>query len=294
MIRKFGGKTPAESILSQEILLHLGHLLKSSPELFQNMLTLRVWHFIQLLVAKAGREKQLAFGAAYEYLLTLAPNRILAMLVEILGSLDNQLEKLHHQEFLAASGLPSVKPLALEQPETDNELIESDWAQWRTKIGGLVRLTPQFYIDIWHLLTRCNGLVIGDKYSTGNRIGAEITHDSTPGEHSFALLIEGELNNIDSPAYRQLNIEIIETLFYFLKQNPDLNVEGDLTLDIIIGHAVKLSWQFDHAGNYDEQREQAWEAFYHLSPQAMRQAGVEAMWHLLTSQQPHFKSTNLI
>ncbi|MBL7000099.1 MAG: glycoside hydrolase family 15 protein [Gammaproteobacteria bacterium] len=284
VIRESGGKTPAESILMQEIVLHLGHLLKANQALFENMLTLRVWHFIQLIVAKSGREQQLSFAEAYEYLLTLAPHRLLAMLGDVLGSLNNQQESLQSQERLEASGIPSVKPHA--QEEDDEQPANSPvWTEWRKKSGGLIRLSPQFYIDIWHLLSRCNGLVIGDKYNLGSRIGAEITHDSTPAEHSFALLVEGELNNIDSPAYRQLNIELIETLIFYLKENPQLTVSGDLTLDIIIGYAVKISWQLEHQGNYDEQREQAWEAFYQLSPKNMQRANVEAIWHLLTSQQ---------
>lgn len=282
VIRTYGGKSPAQSILAQEILLHLGYLLKSEPELFENILTLRLWYFIQLLVGKTGREHKQSFTRAYEHLLTLAPNQIMNMLREVLGSLSNQLEHLHHQELLSASGIPTVKPNIMDDDSRNSAGI-SDWEDWRKKAGSLVRLSPQFYIDIWHILSRCEGLVIGDKYSLGCRIGSEITHDSTPGERSFELLIEGEINNIDSPGYRQLNIELIETLNSLFKENPDLNVSGDITLDIIIGYSVKMSWQSSHQGNFDEQRDKAWSAFYHLSPKEMHHAFVEAIWHLLTS-----------
>lgn len=283
IMREFTGKTPAESTLTQEILLHLGLLFKSEAQLFKNILTLRVWHFIQLLVAKTGREYQLPFGEAYERLLALPPSRVLSMLREVLDSLHDQEEDLHKQELLTASVLPSVKPESNEEslisgPKTGN------WDAWRKEKGGLIRQTPQFYKDIWHLLARCNGLVIGDKYDLGSRIGAEITHDSTAGERSFALLVEGELNNIDSPAYRQLNIELMETLVSVLKKNPNLKVEGDLTFDIIIGYAVRISWQAGHEGIYYDQREQAWDAFYHLSPIETKQAYVDAIWHLLISE----------
>jgi phosphorylase kinase alpha/beta subunit len=40
-IQEFCGNNIAESILTQEIILHLGHLIRSEPELFTNMLTLR-------------------------------------------------------------------------------------------------------------------------------------------------------------------------------------------------------------------------------------------------------------
>ncbi|MCK4710006.1 MAG: hypothetical protein KAU21_15415, partial [Gammaproteobacteria bacterium] len=284
VIRQFSGKAPAESILSQEILLHLGYLLKTEPELFENILTLRLWHLIEILVGKIGREQLKSFTAAYEHLLTIPPNQILSMLQEVMGSFSSQLEFLQNQDLLAASGIPSKKPRSLDD-DTETNTDITYWEAWRKKAGGLVRLSPQFYIDIWHVLKRCNGIVIGDKYNPGCRVGAEITHDSTPGERSFELLIEGEINNIDSPAYRQLNIELIKTLIFFLKENPQLNVEGDITLDIIIGYAVKLSWQQEHPGNYDEQREQAWNAFYYLSPTQVQNAFVEAIWHLLTSQQ---------
>ena len=289
VLKEFGGKTPAENILSQEILLHLGLLLKSEPELFENILTLRVWHFIQLLVGKISRESHLSFAEAYENLISLAPSKILGLLREVMSSFSHQLEDLHEQEKLKASGLPTVKP------EPGTRVIEleedvTDWNHWRQKKGGLIRLSTDFYKAVWQVLSRCSGLVIGDKYSLGSRIGSEITHDSTPGERSFALLIEGELNNIESPAYRQLNIELLETLIDVLEDNPQIEIDGDLTLDIIIGYAVRLAWQASHTGNYNEQREQAWHAFYELTPNESRQAFIEAIWHLLTSQQPELQA----
>lgn len=282
-IRQFGGKTPAESMIAQEVLLHLGHLLKSEPELFQNILTIRVWHFVQLLVAKIGRDQNLPFGEAYEHLLTLAPNQILSFLREVLATLNVQEDGMHQQEMLIASTLPSVKPDSVDINLESSE-VTTDWNEWRQNTGGVIRLQSQFYKDIWYLLTRCSGLVIGDKYDLGSRVAAEITHDSTAGESSFAFLIEGELNNIDSPAYRQLNIELLGTLIGVLKQNSQLTVTGDITLDIIIGYAVRIAWQSGHQGNYDEQRELAWDAFYRMTPDQCHKAYVESIWHLLSTK----------
>ena len=63
-----------------------------------------------------------------------------------------------------------------------------------------------------------------------------------------------------------MNIELIETLIHVLTENPQLSINGDITLDIIIGYAAKLHWQLEHEVHYDEQRELAWDTFYHLSP----------------------------
>lgn len=281
-MRSFGGKTPAEVILSQEILIHLGMLLRHSPQLFEGILTLRVWQFIQLLVAKTGREQDLPFAKAYMALLSFPPSRILSMLREVLESIGDQMQGMQQQELIHASGIPDNKPVLGEVGPVPEEDVD-DWNQWRIKQGGLLRLSNHFYKGVWHVLSRCKGLVIGDKYSMGCRIGTEITHDSTAGERSFALLVESELINIASPEYRFLNIELIETLIKVFRENPELTVDDDLTLDVIIGHAVRLRWQSVHEGAYDEQRQQAWADFYRESPQEVSEAFVESIWHLLIS-----------
>lgn len=282
-IKEFSGQSPAENTLTQEVILHLGHLLKSEPELFQDLLTLRVRHFIQLMVGKTARDLKLSTGAAYEKLLTFAPSRILETLHLILESLKTESSQNQRQEHLDASGLNEHKPSSDE--DTEFELGQNhddmDWSEWRRSTGGLIRLSEQTYHGIHNLLTRCRGLVIGDKYSIGSQINSEITHDMTPGEPEFALLIETELSQIDSPAYRQLNLELLQTLLMVFSENAELIIQDHITLDIIIGHAVKIAWQENHGGNYDDQRELAWEAFYALPPKQVRKFCIDAIWYLL-------------
>jgi len=128
--------------------------------------------------------------------------------------------------------------------------------------------------------------VIGDKYSVQNRIGSELTLDSTAGERSFELRIDGLLQSIPSPDYRQLNIEAIESLARLFRQSPELQVDNDLILDVLIGHAVRISWKkYNTSDDYDEQRGQAWEAMYRLSPQEADKAFIEAFMYLLTPEE---------
>ena len=146
-------------------------------------------------------------------------------------------------------------------------------------------LSPVFYKDIWYLLRQCSGLVIGDKYNVQNRIGSELTLESTAGERSFALKIDALLQSIDAPDYRQLNIELIESLARLFKENPDLHLEDDLIMDVLIGHAVRISWEKDSVSkHYDEQRSEAWKAFYTRSPAETDKAFLEAFMFLLSPQ----------
>jgi phosphorylase kinase alpha/beta subunit len=284
-IAEFCGNNAAESVLTQEIILHIGHLMRTEPQLFKNMLTLRTWSFVQLLVGHISRLKGLPIGDAYEFLLCLAPHDIYDHLRTILKSFTHKIAEVEELENLHASGIPSfesMQPLRSEKEASSEE----DWAEWRQHVGAIGGLPSSFYEDVWYLLQQCKALVIGDKYSVQNRIGSELTLDSTAGERSFELRIDGLLQSIPSPDYRQLNIEAIGSLARLFRQSPQLQVDNDLILDVLIGHAVRISWKKHNiSDNYDEQRGQAWESMYRLSPQEAEKAFVEAFMYLLIPEE---------
>jgi phosphorylase kinase alpha/beta subunit len=53
------------------------------------------------------------------------------------------------------------------------------------------------------------------------------------------------------------------------ERNPDLQIEEYIVLDVLIGHAVRLSW-LDRNSNlsehYEEYKGVAWRSFYESSP----------------------------
>ena len=90
------------------------------------------------------------------------------------------------------------------------------------------------------------------------------------------------MQNIYSSSYRQLNIEAIESLNRIFKQNPDLHIENDLILDVLIGYAVRVAWtKGEEVQNYDEQKGIAWESFYTLSQHETDKAFIKAFIYLL-------------
>jgi len=138
-----------------------------------------------------------------------------------------------------------------------------------------------FYEDVWYILQQCNGLVIGDKYSTQSRIGSELTLESTAGERSFELKIDSLLQSINIAAYKKLNIELIQALIKLFRANPELHIQDDLILDVLIGHAVRIAWSKNHDGNYDEYKGEAWNAFYSLSVLKTQENFLEAFSFLI-------------
>jgi phosphorylase kinase alpha/beta subunit len=188
------------------------------------------------------------------------------------------------QENLHATRSPSFE-LNNEGPVVSDLGKITDWLQWRHDRGMVGPLSPVFYKDIWYLLRQCNGLVIGDKYNVQNRIGSELTLESTAGEHSFALKIDALLQSINAPDYRQLTIELIESMARVFKENPDLLLEDDLIMDVLIGHAVRISWERNSgSNNYNDHRSEAWNAFYRRSPFETDKAFLEAFMYLLSPQ----------
>ncbi|MDD2829483.1 MAG: glycoside hydrolase family 15 protein [Sulfuricurvum sp.] len=284
-ISEFCGDNLAERVLTQEILLHLGELIRHEPELFTNMLTLRTWYFVQLLVGHISREEHLAMGDAYQRLLDLPPHAIYNRLRNILKSFALEVTQLIDQENLHASGVSTLEGIAMAPLENTPSDIEN-WHLWREQMGMVGNLTSLFYKNVWHLLQQCKGLVIGDKYSIQSRIGADLTLDSTAGEQNFALRIDSLLQGIHAPDYRQLNIEAIESLSRLLRQSPELHINNDLILDVLIGHAVRIAWkQYKGLEHYDEERGLAWESFYKLSPRESDKAFAEAFIYLLTPEE---------
>ena len=281
MIAKYCGENRAERVLTQEIILHLGHLMRSEPQLFANILTLRTWDAIQLLVGHVSKEKNLSLGDAYEELLRYAPHGIYDTLRFIYTSYAQELQKLKEIENLHISGVKHLDTSLIQTQESESLKVQ-DWALWREKVGRIAALRDGFYEDIWHLLQHCKGLVIGDKYSTQSKIGAELTLESTAGERSFELKIDKLLQSIAVAAYKKLNLELMETLIELIKANPELRIENDLVLDVLIGHSVRLSWMRHHGEMaYEEHKGEAWSAFYTYSPLEVQESFIEAFHFLI-------------
>jgi len=278
------GENDAEKTLTQEIILHLGHLVRVESELFSNMLTLRTWDCIQLLVGHISKEKSLSLGDAYEELLRYAPHGIYDTLRFIFRSYSKEVSELKELENIHISGVQNLD-VELSEPKSNEPSKVKDWALWREKVGRIGALNEHFYEDVWKILQQCKGLVIGDKYSTQSRIGSELTLESTVGERSFELKIDTLLQSISIPAYKKLNIELLESLLKLFKANPELYIENDLILDVLIGHAVRISWmKSTQSQKYDEHKGEAWSAFYKLSTLEVQENFIEAFSFLMKEE----------
>ncbi len=291
-IEEFCGTNTAEDVLTQEIILHLGHLIRTSSDLFKNILTIRTWHLVQLLVGRISYKNSLSFGESYEYLLSLAPHDIYKGLKDILESFTLNIKETSIYESINVSGISSIEKIRHNRLG-DNYDKDIDWLKHRKERGMIGHLSEKLHKAAWYILQQCDGVVIGDKYDINSRIASEVTLESTPDERSFELLIDNQLQRINAPEYRQLNIELIESLSKLFKENPHIKVKGDLVFDVLIGHGVRIAWnKRNKKDNYNEKRAQAWDLIYRLSPKDVDEVFIEAFMFLLTLQDKQKEDKN--
>jgi phosphorylase kinase alpha/beta subunit len=284
-----------EHIIIQELILYLGMLIKSNPELFTDMHTVRVGHILQLIIVRQKRESGCStLDQAFNEILSLAPYQLSRKVKETLEeytNTENQLdlaETLHYEGPLSETGrreLTSARFSKSMDPKDRGDIV--DWYEWREQQGSVGRENIAFFASVWDILHHCKGLVIGDKLNSKNRLDSENTlSQMTAGEQSFKLHVNHLLNKIQAPVYRQLTVEALKAIASIFRDNLSLHIDDTLLTEIIIGHAVKISWLQSHPEskeNYEEYVSLAWQAFYELPPHKVANAILDALIHLLNN-----------
>lgn len=268
-ISEFCGEDIRDRVLSQEILIYFGSLLKAEPHLFEGLLTLRVGYFILLLTSELARELKVSPDEAYERLMQLSPFETKTRLRQALVGYESLNQEVFQQETLHLNS-QEARIDWIVQPYDEAEYPPGSGRRKRQQQGTVNRFPQNFYPRVWKILQHCQGLIIGDKLERRNRLDSELVlAEMTPDEKNFALQVEHLLNKIPAPEYWQLNVETLMELAAIAEANQDLQVEGYIVLDVLIGHAVRLAYldQFsEQVAQYDEHKAAAWQFFYDSSP----------------------------
>ena len=278
----------SEQIIIQEIILYLGMFIKSDPHLFTDMHTVRVGHILQLLSVRQQRELGCdTFDQAFTAILSLSPYRLSRKVKETLEDYSKTEEQLDLAETLHYDGdsreISKARFSISMDPKDMGDSL--DWYAWREQQGSVGRENNAFFSCVWDILHHCNGLVIGEKLNSKNRLDSETTlAQMTAGEQSFKLHVSHLLNKIQAPVYRQLTVETLKAIASVLRENTAVHIEDTLVVDIILGHAVKRNWlriHPEHEDSYDQHIADAWQAFYHAPPHKAANGVLDALVYLL-------------
>ncbi len=290
IIRNYNNHDASEHIIIQELTIYLGMLIKSVPELFADMHTVRVGHILQLLIVRQQRKvSSHTLVQAFNDILSLPPYQLFQKVKETLEDYHNTEDQLTVAETLHYEGdcreLGSARFSISIDPKGRRPI--KDWYAWREQQGSVGRENNAFYASVWDILHHCKGLTIGEKLNSKNRLDSENTlSQSTPGEQSFKLHVNHLLNKIQAPVYRQLTVEALKAIASIFRVNASLHIDDTLFTDTLISHAVRINWLQSHPKSkksYEASVPSAWQDFYSLPPHKVANAILDALNHLLTN-----------
>ncbi|QCU89929.1 glycoside hydrolase family 15 protein [Thiomicrorhabdus sediminis] len=289
IIKEFNGDDQRAQILTQELILNLGLMIRSSEEFFHNLTMIRTGQLLQLL---AGHIRYIEEGTsaddALELLMNKAPHEIAQALHYVLEHHADVQEELYQQELMTFDNSDDELSLPKFESNMDPELGNAqDWHHWRKINGSIGRHPDGFYEGVWDIVNQTAGLVIGDQWNPKRRLDHALCSNMTRGEKLFQDMVDHLLNKTPIPEVSRLYYEALMVLGLIMRANPKLRTEDSMFIDVILGHAVRLHW-LSQAGNeiidYQDNRAQAWQEFYYLAPHDVANAVVDAFCFLHKSK----------
>nr|XP_054753999.1 phosphorylase b kinase regulatory subunit alpha, liver isoform-like [Lytechinus pictus] len=258
------GEDRSSAVLTQELLIYLSMFICTEPNLFTEMLRLRVGLIIQVMTSELARAMECEVNEAYEQLVTLSPFEIKDLLHHILssrefmvnttshrsGTMERQLSivssrsiKFHGMSYLKGqiSTSSSDKPFSTVSGDLMEEQLTERQGQWlrrRRLDGALNRAPPDFYFKVWKILEKCQGLRIVSHF-----LSQHLTREMTPHEFKFALRVEEVLNRIPEQEYRQLMVECLMVISLVVENEWIHNLGGVIATDRLVAEANELFLQ---------------------------------------------------
>ncbi|CAG0907513.1 unnamed protein product [Cyprideis torosa] len=229
------GDDESSAMLTQELLLYLGMFIRTDPQLFTEVLRLRVVLIIQVMAQELARGLGIPAEDGSDKLLDLSPYDMKSLLFHIMSgkefSVGSRKGKAGNISIASRLGKVSKKSdvdrlfagdssTTGEGGDTGEEIGRQQQGQWlrrRRLDGALNRVPTGFYSNMWSLLGKCQGLSI-----EGRVLPPTLTREMTAGELKFALHVETVLNTIPQPEYRQLMVEAMMVLMILV----DYKVRG--------------------------------------------------------------------
>ncbi len=285
-IRQFNPDDLRAQILTQELILNLGLLLRSHRELFSDMTLIRTGRLLQLIAVRQRPDARVSINDALDELLDLPPHRFAKGIRDVLEHYQAATDTLLQRELMQVSSDSSGMIRVNFDASLDPDLGDAaNWHDWRIAQGNLGRFSDGFFEGVWDIVNQSLGLVIGDQWNPKLRLDHSLCADMTRGEKLFKDRVIHILNKTPAADSLQLYKETLEVLMIVMSKNPELRIDDTLYVDVVIGHAVRLAWEQRHPGqapDYDQHRAQAWNALYLDPPSAVANHVMDALVFLLS------------
>ncbi|XP_063909483.1 probable phosphorylase b kinase regulatory subunit alpha isoform X2 [Zophobas morio] len=242
LIHEAYGEDDSTAMLTQELLVYLAMFIRTEPQLFLEMLRLRVGLIIQVMATELSRTLICDGDEASEHLLNLSPFEMKNLLHHIISGKEFAISSVGRGNFSVVSSKSnriSKKSHISLGAESSDDLIEADrqgqWLRRRRLDGALNRVPRDFYPRVWSVLEKCQGIDIAGKV-----LPQSLTQEMTSGELKFALAVETVLNTIPQPEYRQLIVEALMVLTLVAEYNVAPSLGGVIQIEHLVHIANEL------------------------------------------------------
>lgn len=257
LIHQAYGDDESTAMLTEELLVYLAMFIRTEPQLFHEMLRLRVGLIIQVMATELSRTLICTGEEASEHLLNLSPFEMKNLLHHIMSGKEFAISSVGRGNFSVISCKSSrvskksqIGGFLSAEQNADSTETEADrqgqWLRRRRLDGALNRVPRDFYPRVWQVLEKCNGLAI-----EGRLLPQNLTQEMTSGELKFALAVETVLNTIPQPEYRQLVVEALMVLTLVTEYNVVPSLGGLIEVENLVHKANAIFLEDQMAINGD-------------------------------------------
>lgn len=280
IIKEFNADDQRAQILTQELIINLGLIIRSRSELLMNMTLIRTGQLLQLMAGHIRHGEHCSADDALDLLMSKTPFEVSQTTEYVLENYADVQEEIYQEELMQFDNSDQDLKLPQFKADMDPELgAANDWHHWRQINGSIGRYPDGFYEGVWDIVNQTGGLIIGDQWNPKRRLDHALCANMTRGEKLFQAKVEHLLNKTPLPEVRRLYYEAMMVLGRIMQANPQLKSSDAMFLDVLLGHAVRLRW-LAIQGNlmiaYEDNREDAWQAFYDAPPHEVANAIVQA------------------
>lgn len=216
-----------ERTLFQELLVILGNTIRTNTQLFNGLRSIKLNSVLALCAEHSE--------CTDESLVLLASKSPAELNKRVQNILNEQQEAFNHDvefNFSARKG---------NQVDTSQvQAIDTDWLQWRTARGLIIRIDDDFLTDIWQSLSNTQSIIFADNKDAGEILDSILIQASmTPREESFARTLDALIQHLHPIYYKSAIVEVLYAYTQFCKLSSNSQFE-QIVLGEVIDKAAKL------------------------------------------------------
>ncbi|TPE54512.1 phosphorylase kinase [Maribrevibacterium harenarium] len=211
-------------VLYHELIAVVGTLIKDSPDYFSGVRTIRLHNLAQLCCYQLMPNKE---KATIEDLATCSPS-------ELYRALENVLTTQHHEYAHITTSMSVDRHIHLQTGKLD----DVDWFEWRETQGLITKLPDNMLLPLWDCLSQAQRIVFGDSQSNTTLDCSRTLKSMTPGEDTFALLIEQLTADIHPSWFKSLIFEGLFAFIQFCQQHKGKVVLEEVNLPVLVSKAA--------------------------------------------------------